>query len=282
MVLVTKADGTKQEFDRSKIVKTCLRLNVSEAHANEIADRVQGRLYEGITTKKVLQMVFTFVRKYRPELRHRIDLRHAISIMRSKPDFEEFVRFVLREHGYEVEPNKILQGRCVEHEIDGVASKEGNVFCVEVKHHEEYHTYTGLHVFLETYATLQDLMEGKALNGRTFNRLMVVCNTKVSDHARRYAECRGITHVGWNYPERMNLSEMIDSKLLYPITILRGMDSYTQGRLGDNNIVALKQLAEADIDNLVKMGISRERAEDLVSKARGILGAKETAPLAVR
>lgn len=273
MVLVTKVDGSKQEFDRNKVINTCLRLRISREEAEEIADKIEGRLYDGIGTHKILQMVFAYAKKHRPEVAHRTDLRQAISLMRSKPDFEEFVRIILREHGYDVEPNKILEGGCVEHEIDAVARKGGDVFFVEAKHHVDHHSYTGLHVFLESFAAFEDLVEGSKLgkNNYQFTKLMVVCNTKISDHAKRYAECRGIEHIGWNYPEKLNLSELIESRKLYPITILKGLDSYTQTRLGDNNIVILKQLAEPDVKKLSSLGIGKSKAIELIRKAKALV-----------
>ena len=56
-VLVTKADGSKQLFDEEKIVRTCLRMGASREDALQIVQKVEGRLYEGIATRKILQMI---------------------------------------------------------------------------------------------------------------------------------------------------------------------------------------------------------------------------------
>ncbi len=274
MVLVVKADGKKEEFDRKKIIRTCLQFHLSEDVAEKVASKIEKRLYDGITTKKIYQIVLKYVRKHKPEMRHRADLRHAISLLRPKPDFEEYVRVVLREHGYRVEANRIVSGGCVEHELDGIAEKDGIVHCLEVKHHTEHHSYTGLHVFLEAFAAYEDLVDGGKIgkNSHNFRGLIVVSNTKVSEHAKKYTECKGVKNVCWDYPEDASLRTMINgNKNLYPITIIKELDFYTQTKLADEGIVTLKQLVNANSNDLIKAGVKRDKLMGLVSKARSLL-----------
>ena len=75
--LVTKADGSKQSFSREKIVQTCLRMGADSYIANEVAERIGRRLYEGITTEAILKLIFTYMRKYRPAVSHLFDLKRA-------------------------------------------------------------------------------------------------------------------------------------------------------------------------------------------------------------
>ena len=51
-VFVTKADGTRQLFDREKVVRTCLRMGASRKIADDVAERVEKRLHDGIPTSK--------------------------------------------------------------------------------------------------------------------------------------------------------------------------------------------------------------------------------------
>ena len=274
MIYVTKFDGSKQPFDKQKVIRTCLKMNASEEQARAVADTIESKIYNGISTKKILQMIFTYLKKYRPEVRHRIDLREAISLLRSKPDFEQFVALLLREHGYGVITNQIIPGKCVEHEIDAIARKNDEVIYVEVKHHLQHHTFSGIGVFLEARATLEDLQEGfqKGKNSFDFSKALVVCNTKISDHAMQYAFCRDIEYISWNYPSERCLSKMIEGKKLYPITLLKDLDEKTEQMLGDNNILLLRQLTEADADELIhKIKIPKQKIKLLQEKARELL-----------
>ena len=273
-VFVTKADGTRQPFDKTKIMRTCLRMGATLAVAESIAEEIETRIYDGIETKKILQMIFRSLRKHKPVIRHQIDLRKALSLLNPAPDFERFIRLLLSEHGYEVTPNQIVRGRCVEHEIDAVARKNGKTCIVEVKHHYKYHTPTSLDVSRISRAVFEDVTEGYelGLNNLKIDYAMIVCNTKLSEHAKRYADCRGIRHIGWSSPPNHDLQTMIEEKKLYPITLLKGLNAETRNKLAHNGVILLKQLTEKTPTELRRQtGISKEKLGSIVGKARAIL-----------
>ena len=43
-VFVTKADGSRQLFDREKIVRTCLRMGANRRIADDIAEKVEKKV----------------------------------------------------------------------------------------------------------------------------------------------------------------------------------------------------------------------------------------------
>jgi len=272
-VHVTKFDGTQQPFDKNKIVRTCLRMGATRADAESIAEEIETRVYDGIETKKILQMTFRGLRKHKPVIRHQIDLRKALSMLNPAPEFEQFIQLLLSEHNYAVTPNQIIRGRCVEHEIDAIARKNGKTCIVEVKHHYKYHTPTSLDVSRISRAVFEDVTEGYelGLNNLKIDYALIVCNTKLSEHAKRYADCRGIHQIGWNSPPNRDLQTMIEEKKLYPITILRGLNAKTRNRLTHNGIILLKQLTEKTPIELKKQtGISKEKVGSIADKARAI------------
>ncbi|MCW4020443.1 MAG: restriction endonuclease [Candidatus Bathyarchaeota archaeon] len=271
MVLVTKADGSKQLFDREKVVRTCLRMGASRDVAEEVAGKVEMRVYDGIATEKILQMIFRLLRKYKPRIRHLIDLRKALASMASKPDFELFVQSVLGENGFEVSPNRNVRGRCVEHEVDAIARKNGVTYFVEVKHHSNFHVPTGLDESRIARAVLEDVTEGYelGLNDLKVDRAMIVTNTKFSNHAKQYAECRGIVQVGWSSPLEGSLQDMIEAKKLYPVTCLKGLKANMRNRLSSAGIVFLEELAEGNLAELKQStGLSTRSLELVIEKAK--------------
>lgn len=44
-IYVTKADGAKQLFDREKVIKTCMRMGANREITEEIASKIEKRLY---------------------------------------------------------------------------------------------------------------------------------------------------------------------------------------------------------------------------------------------
>jgi hypothetical protein len=273
-VYVTKFDGTRQPFDKNKIVRTCMRMGATNAAAEAIAEEIENRAYNGIETKKILQMIFRSLRKHKPAIRNQIDLRKALSLLNPAPDFERFIQLLLSEHGYEVTPNQIVKGRCVEHEVDAVARKNGKTCIVEVKHHYKYHTPTSLDVSRISRAVFEDVTEAYelGLNKLKTDYALIVCNTKLSEHAKRYADCRGIRHIGWSSPPNRDLQTMIEEKKLYPITLLKGLNTETRNKLAHNGVILLKQLTEKNSTALSRQtGISREKLGSIVDIARAIL-----------
>jgi len=274
---VTKFDGSREPYSREKVVTTSRRMGASGHDAEHIADEVEKRLYDGMPTQEILEVVRRCLRECRPGLNLMVDLRKAISTLRPKPDFEHFIRMLLEEYGYDVTPNQIVRGRCVEHEIDAVARRGGDIVYVEVKHHANPHVYTGLDVVKEARATFEDLTEGheRGENGIGFNKTLVICNTKFSDHAKRYSACRGIDHVGWKSPANIGLEQRIEEKALYPITMFGGLSRENEEGLGNRGIILLKQVWLRDVKRLSRTsGVPMGSLAELAEFAVEVLGEK--------
>jgi len=286
MTFVTKYNGEKQRFDKAKVIRTCTRMGATPEIAQTIANKIEGKIYDGIHTKKIMKMIFSYMRKYRPEIKHTINLRKAITMLRPKPDFELFVAKVLEAHGYKVKSNQFINGKCVEYEIDAIATKvkskgktkrkakDGDIIFVEVKHHYKPHTYTSLDVFLENWAKFDDLKAGfkAGSNKIKFNRVMIVSNTKFSQHATKYAKCKGMEYLGWKAPVEYGLEQMIEKKKLHPITFLKDLEPQEQSKLGDAGIVTIKQILSTSIDSMARRTkISKKRLKQFKIKGRQIL-----------
>jgi hypothetical protein len=270
-IFVTKADGSRQLFDREKVVKTCLRMGANRRIANEVADEVEARVFDGMSTGKVLQLIFRLLRKHTPTIQHFLDLRKGLSLMDSKPEFERFVQILLAHHGFEVTPNQIIKGRCVGHEVDAIARKEGVTYFVEAKHHSNYHTPTGLDESRIARAVLEDVIEGFELgeNDLQIDRAMIVTNTRYSEHARRYGKCRDILQIGWSSPKTLALQNMIEEKKLYPLSCIKGLNSEVKMRLVSLGIVLMKQLVDEEPSRIaMKTGVSRENIQRIIEKAK--------------
>ena len=270
-VYVTKADGSKQLFDREKIVQTCQRIGANPKVAVQVAQEIENNIYEGITTREVLQTIFKLVGQHKPAVKHLFDLKQGISLMEPKPEFEVFVRVVLAHSGFQVKPNMILKGLCGEHEVDAIAVKDGLTYLVEAKHHSNYHALTGLDESRIARAIIEDVTEGYT-SGATeikIDRAIIVTNTKYSEHAINYGHCRDILQVGWASPEGFGLRDIVEKHKLYPLSCLRGMSTETRARLVEARIVLIKQLLEQDCLYVErKIGLSHQTVLSMMEKAR--------------
>ena len=270
-VFVTKADGSTQLFDRGKVVKTCLRIGANRRIALQIADEVESLVYDGIPTHKVLQITLKLLRKHKPTIRHFLDLKKGLSVMNSKPEFENFVQILLVHHGFEVGPSQVIRGKCIGHEVDAVAKKDGVIYFVEAKHHSNYHTPTGLDESRIARAVLEDVSEGFLLGRSTLriDRAMIVTNTRYSEHAKRYGKCRNILQIGWSSPKELSLQNMIEEKKVYPISCIRGLSNQTRIKLVNSGVVLMKQLVEEEPSKLSEeTDISTEFLKRIIEKAK--------------
>ncbi len=259
---VVKRDGRVEEFDPKKVRKTILRAGLDSGTASRIIKRLEKMVYDGITTDEILQIVLDMLGKARGAGGKRYDLKG--SLYRLGPDGFEFERFVARlleEHGFMVETNRIVQGRCVEHEIDAVAEKGRKRYLVECKFHG-IPVYTGLKEAVYTYA--------RFLDTTIFDGVWLITNTKFSEEAKRYAKCQGMRLTGWNYPEGEGIEYMLTSKALYPVTLLDAEKTLID-RLVMSGYVFCRDVAACGIDGLVGIGLKRGEAERIFSDAKSII-----------
>jgi Holliday junction resolvase-like predicted endonuclease len=229
--------------------------------AYEVAEKVQKRLYDGIPTARVLQMIFQFMHHYKPSISNLFDLRKGLSLMSSKPEFEVFVRAILARNGFEVSPNRLLIGKCVEHEVDAIARKNGFTYFVEAKHHSNYHTPTGLDESRIARAVLEDAVEGFAVgkSDLKIDGAVIVTNTRYSDEATQYGKCRNIVQIGWSSPIDHGLQNMIEGENLLPLSCVKGLGVDARVRLASSGIVLFEQIIEEDTMELArKTGLPQE------------------------
>jgi len=263
---VTKANGFKQPFDKGKIIKTCMRMGASKKTAYEVAERIERKLYDGISSAKILQLIFLYMRKDKPNVSHLYDLRKGLSLMDSKPEFEKFIQILLANNGFEVTQNQILAGKCGEHEVDAIAVRDGVTYFVEAKHHYGYHALTGLDESRIARAILEDVTEGYEL-GTTklkIDNALLVTNTKYSEQATKYASCRNILLIGWNSPPNLSVQSMIEERNLYPLSCLRSLRRDDRARLVASGIVLMKQITEEPPTNISrKTGIPQHVLEKI-------------------
>ena len=270
---VVKASGETEKFDPEKIKRTCLKAGASEDLANRIAREVEKKSHDGISTKEILHLALALLREEKPDVAARYDLKG--SILRLGPagfTFEHLIAEIFKELGYEAKVHSIIRGACVSHEVDVIVTKDKNNYMIECKYHNIPGIYTGLREALYTYARFLDLNDGFKLGVcRKFNQPWLVCNTKFSEDAVQYSNCKNMRLIGWNYPENQGLEYLIEKDGLYPITMLRKLDADSQEKLASVGLVLAKDLIRIPIKELSEMTkITKNKLKILSEEARSI------------
>ena len=138
-------------------------------------------------------------------------------------------------------------GGCVAHEVDVVAYNEKKLIMVEAKFHNELGTKSDLKVVLYIKARFDDLEENVFNYGgqnRKVTDSWLVTNTKFSSTAIHYAVCKNMTLIGWNYPEKGSLQDMIEEESLHPITCLTSLSGEQKKSLLAGGVVLCSAIAK--------------------------------------
>jgi len=277
MTWIVNATGDREEFDASKVFRTCMRAGAEKEISERIAAEVTSQVRDGMSTRRILKITLRLLERFEdPHVVAKYDLKGAI--MRLGPagfPFETFLAEVLEAYGYTVKFRQIVRGACITHEVDVIATekKSGQTAMIECKYRNASGDYVGIKDVLYTYARFLDLQDGcKAGKCERFDQVWLATNTKFSSDSIEYAMCKGMRLLGWRYPKGGSIEEMTEAKKLYPITILRGLDSASQKRLSAANLVLCKDLIERNEEELRSAtGIPSRQLSLLVEEARIIL-----------
>jgi hypothetical protein len=174
--------------------------------------------------------------------------------------------------GYEVETGVIVQGKCIQHEVDVIARKPGEMIMVECKFHMDTSTKSGVQVPLYIHSRYLDVKAaweeqyGKDLRYRGG----VVTNTRFSDDALQYAKCAGLVLISWDYPSDTGLKYWIDKTGLHPVTSLISLNKKGKQVLLNKGIVLCSQLEE-NKTLLKEMGITDFQVRKILNEAANLM-----------
>jgi len=266
-IMVVKRSGEYEPFSEGKVRSSLQRAGADEELIETIVSRVKRELHDGISTREIYSHVFSLLRELQSPVVSRYDLKSAImELGPSGFPFERFVAGVLEVRGYDVAVDQIVQGKCVDHEVDVVAHKGGKHYMIEAKFHNQPGIKSDIKDALYTYARFLDVEEAWVeIAGRRdqFYQAWLVTNTKVTSKVREYASCAGMRVTSWNYPPKDSLRSMVEKSGLHPVTCLQSLDREARARLVEQGIVFCRQLLERDVDFL-----SRDQLEQVRKEAR--------------
>ena len=133
---VIKSSGERARFSLTKLRRSLLHSGADDVLVDQIVDQVRDELYQGISTKEIYNRAFNLLKKKKSVYASKYKLKKAIyELGPTGFPFEKFVSAVLDYSGYTTEVGKIMQGDCVQHEVDVFAKKNGLLAVIECKFH---------------------------------------------------------------------------------------------------------------------------------------------------
>jgi hypothetical protein len=277
-VYVIKATGEREEFDRQKLINSLSRAQASPSAIDHIVSQVEKELRDGTSTKDIYHHAFELLGREESAAAAKYSLRRAV--MELGPTgfpFEQFVSQIFMAKGFETRTDFIAEGECADHEIDIVAWNQEKLIMVEAKFHNELGIKCDLKVALYIKARWDDLANSefdiaklsadtpKFSGVKKMDEGWLITNTKFSESAIKYAKCRNMKLVGWNYPAKGNLQDLIEETHLHPITCLNSSTPSDERILMQSGIVLCKQ-AQDNPDILKQAGLSDQKINRMLDE----------------
>lgn len=268
---ITKASGETVPFSTEKLKRSLERAGAIDDEIQIIIKEISGKLYEGIPTKKIYKIAFNLLKGNSRHMAAKYHLKQAImELGPSGYPFEKYIGEILRFQGYKITIGEIVQGKCVNHEIDVIAELDHHHFMIECKYHNHPGTFSDVKTPLYIQARFMDV-EAQWLklpgHGTKFHQGWVVTNTRFSSDAIQYGNCAGLKLLGWDYPSKGSLKDLIDTLGLYPITCLTTLTKTEKHHLLDRKIVLCKEICDNE-QYLVQAGVNQTRIKNVLKESQ--------------
>lgn len=279
-IRITKADGTTEHFEPSKLEASLERAGASPNIQQRILRRVTRDIREDMTTEEIYRHAFDLLRQdEQPAVAARYSLKRAIfELGPSGFPFERFLSEVLKAHGWSTQTGVGMTGRCAPHEVDVLAEKHGRRIGIEAKFHNNPGTITDLKDALYVHARYEDLKHPRI--GEPIHEGWLITNTRFSHNAVRYGRCVGLGLIGWDYPKGRGLDVLIERAGVHPLTCLTTLSEGEKRRLLENNIVLCKTVKTGK-HLLVEHGVSPRKIPDVLQEATQLCTPVEPHPIEI-
>jgi len=225
--IITKSNGDQEVFDDSKLIRSLKKAQATESEIELVLNHVRSRLRNGMSTTDIFALAHKTLLGYQKKNPNAIRYSLKQSIMELGPSgfpFETFVARVFVEMGYTCQTGLMVQGHCIQHEVDILAHKGDEVICIEAKFHNEPYMKSDTKVALYVKARFDDLVGQQIkIDGHTkhVSKGILITNTNFTDTAHDYVGCIGTYDlISWNTPEDKSLLDHIEMYKLYPITVI--------------------------------------------------------------
>jgi len=277
---ITKASGKREEFAEEKLRSSLRR---SGAHAdviNVVVERIMRELEDGLQTSHIYKRAYSLLKKDKRSIALKYSLRQAV--MQLGPTgfpFERLVGEILKIKGYEVEVGTVMQGNCVEHEVDVLAKKDNHHIMIEAKFHNKLGIKSDLKVALYVHARFEDLKkkreEKDTADTQRVHEGWLITNTKLTQEAIRYSKCVGMRTIGWNYPPTGNLQDLMLETGVHPLTCLTTLSQSNKRQLFEKGMVLCNDI-EVSPKSLRSLGLGNKKIDTVMGEIKAVCAIDDT------
>jgi hypothetical protein len=273
-ILVKKASGEEERFSVEKLERSLTNAGAErESISNIISDILQW-IYPGVTTKKIYTRAFNLLHKEKASSALRYRLKQAIfELGPTGYPFELLAGQIFKKEGYSIEVGVVVDGMCVPHEMDVIATSHDTQHLAECKYHKDQGKQVSIQVPLYVRSRVEDIVRKRKELPEYQNLSFegwVITNTRFSSDSITYGTYYGLNLLAWDFPEGKGLKNLVEKHRIYPITILKNLTKKEKQLLMDKELVTCSQLME-HIEEVKTLNLSKNRYEKAMSELKTIL-----------
>lgn len=272
-VLIKKANGEIEAFSDIKLRHSLKNAGANHEIQNDIVDDIQNWIYDGVTTKQIYKRAFSILRKkqYLSSIRYKLK-QSMLELGPTGFPFEQIIGIIFERQGYNSKVGQIVEGQCVSHEMDVIATSENHQCLVECKYSTDQGKRVSIQTPLYVRSRVDDIIKlrQKMPEYKNFSFSgWVITNTRFSDDSIKYARCSGLKLLAWDYPEGRGLKNVFEEENIFPITLLNNLTIKQKRQLFEHGIVVCRQLLE-NIEILDKFQLSDRKIKSLQNELKSI------------
>jgi len=271
---IIKSNGEKEPYDKEKIKSSIIKAGSSPDIAAETVRTINKKVKDNMGTDEIYDKALSRLKVLEPRVALKYSLKRAIMDMGPEGyAFEKYIAKILEEYGFSTEVGRFISGYCVEHEVDVVAKREGKIYLVECKYHNSPGIKSDVKIALYIHSRFLDIEKAsREKDSNNHLEAWLVTNTRCTSDAIKYANCVGLKIIAWHYPEVENLQYFIETKKLYPISILSTINKKQKEILLDSGIILIKELENYGADDLTGLiHVNHWQSSKILNEARILL-----------
>jgi hypothetical protein len=272
-ILITKASGAEEHFSSDKLKRSLLNAGATHERAQRIVSDIEAWIMPGISTKKIYARAFSLLRRDRMSNAVRYKLKQAIlQLGPTGYPFEILMGQLFDLQGYQTQVGIVVDGMCITHEMDVIATNDSSQHLVECKYHMDQGKQVSIQVPLYVRSRVNDIIQ-KRKESVEYQHISftgwVITNTRFSPDSMHYSKCSGLKLLAWDYPMGNGLKDWLEKYKLYPITILASLTRKEKQALMDQHIVSCPQLLK-NTEALNVFGFGQKKQSKIITELEAI------------
>ncbi len=274
-IIIRKASGGEEIFEIDKLERSLHNSGADRKSIKRVIHDIENWIYDGVTTRKIYSRAFSLLKKDKNTSAMRYKLKKAIfELGPTGYPFEQFMGQLFARQGFDIEVGVEIEGHCLSHEMDVVATKKPVQHIMECKYHKDQGKTVSIQVPLYVNSRVNDIIKKREqmseFEGLYF-KAWVVTNTRFSPDSIKYGNCSGMKLLAWDYPHGNGLKDMIECVKVFPITVLTQLTKKEKQSLLEQDIVSCAQLLQNQ-QALTPLNLSSRKQSRLLDELHDICG----------